>query len=119
MAHFYQTCRQFLLQLLIPAFSHMQLMSQIQCGHHGNAFGTVYLAGIPDFAHLSIQLPGGLDQALLFVGCAGDFVILAKYCDSDGGHVFFHAPCSIAFKRVIMASTRVLAKVVFSNNLAF
>ena len=60
-----------------------QVVSHVERGNDGNAFGTHDIAAVAHFAHLVIQKPGGLQQCGLLTHRAGNLVIFVEYRDID------------------------------------
>ena len=77
------------------------------------------LAGIADLAHLGIEVLGGVEQVGALLGRAGDLVFPVEQADADSRDaIVAHAPCSIALRRPIIASTRARTCSFFCSRLA-
>ena len=95
------------------------VISQVQGGHDGYTFSSEHLAAAADLTHALIQVAGGGEYIIFFPGLAGNAVFLAQDVDTHWLDWIVHVLASSDFKRVIMASTRVLALLFFFNSSAF
>jgi hypothetical protein len=95
-----------------------QFVSDVEGRHDGDSVSADNAPGLAHFAHAPVHQSGGLQQAILFLGVAGDAVLLIQNAYRDRDLFLLHRSSSMDLRRVIMDSTLLRASSVFSTSWA-
>src|SRR5690606_24162498 len=98
-----------LLDVLLAGAQLEQFVGHVERGDDGDPVQADDLARVADLAHLGLEQLGGRHEIVAFVLRAGDQEFLVQDAHRYRLRYLAHALCSIALRRLIMASTRVRA----------